>query len=157
MASEIGMEFVDLNDFQLDPEAVKLVPESIARRHRVLAIGFRGDTPIIGMANPSDVFAVDDLRTLIGRDIHTVVCSVGQITEYLARVYRHDQETMNAAQTAASQTSAFDTTLPAPARATASLPSATRQSRRACACGTSPRRSSSRRCIGDWRTTQWAG
>ena len=109
-ASETGMEFVDLNDFQLDPEATKLIPEALARRHRVLAIGYRGDTPVIGMANPSDVFAVDDLRTLLGSDIHIVVSSAGQIAEYLSRVYRHDRETTLAAQTAASQTSAGDET-----------------------------------------------
>jgi len=109
-ATEMGMEFVDLNAWQLDDEATKLIPEALARRHRVLAIGFRGDTPVIGMANPSDVFAVDDLRTLLGNDLHIVVCSSGQIAEYLARVYRHDRETTLAAQTAASQTSAADET-----------------------------------------------
>ncbi len=109
-AAEAGMEFVDLNEQPLDPEATKLIPESLARRHRVLALGYRGDTPIIGMANPSDVFAVDDLRTLLGTDIQIVVCSAGQIAEYLSRVYRHDRETTLAAQTAASQTSAGDET-----------------------------------------------
>ncbi|MGA2527566.1 MAG: ATPase, T2SS/T4P/T4SS family [Acidimicrobiales bacterium] len=108
-AAEGGMEFVDLNEQPLDPEATKLIPEALARRHRVLALGFRGDTPIIGMANPSDVFAVDDLRTLLG-NVHIVVCSAGQISEYLSRVYRHDRETTLAAQTAASQTSAGDET-----------------------------------------------
>ncbi len=109
-AAEAGMEFVDLNDQPLDPEATKLIPEALARRHRVLALSYRGDTPVIGMANPSDVFAVDDLRSLLGNDIHIVVCSQGQITEYLSRVYRHDRGTTLAAQTAASQTSAGDET-----------------------------------------------
>ncbi len=109
-AAEAGMEFVDLNEQPLDSEATKLIPEALARRHRVLAIGFRGNTPVIGMANPSDVFAVDDLRTLLGTDIHIVVCSAGQISEYLSRVYRHDRETTLAAENAASQTSAGDET-----------------------------------------------
>ena len=109
-AAEAGMEFVDLNEQPLAPEATKLIPEALARRHRVLALSYRGDTPVIGMANPSDVFAVDDLRSLLGNDIHIVVCSQGQITEYLSRVYRHDRETTLAAQTAASQTSAGDET-----------------------------------------------
>ncbi len=109
-AAEAGMEFVDLNDQQLDPEATKLIPEALARRHRVLALTYRGDTPVIGMANPSDVFAVDDLRTLLGNDLHIVVCSPGQIAEYLSRVYRHDRETTLAAQSAASQTSGADET-----------------------------------------------
>ena len=85
-AAEAGMEFVDLNEQALDPEATKLIPEALARRHRVLALAYRGDTPVIGMANPSDVFAIDDLRSLLGNDLHIVVCSSGQIAEYLSRV-----------------------------------------------------------------------
>lgn len=109
-AAEAGMEFVDLNEQPLDPEATRLIPEALARRHRVLAIGYRDNRPIIGMANPNDVFAVDDLRTLLGSEIFIVVCSPNQITEYLARVYRHDRETTLAAQSAASQTLAGDET-----------------------------------------------
>jgi type IV pilus assembly protein PilB len=109
-AAEAGMEFVDLNEQPLDPEATKLIPEALARRHRVLALNYRGDTPVIGMANPNDVFAIDDLRSLLGNDLHIVVCSPGQVAEYLSRVYRHDRETTLAAQSAASQTSAGDET-----------------------------------------------
>ena len=112
MASEVGLEFVDLNDFQIDTQAVSLIPESLARRHSVLAIGFRGNVPVIGMANPSDVFALDDLRSVIGREIHTVVCSPGQVTEYIQRLYRHDKETDLAAKNAAAlQTTAGEATL----------------------------------------------
>jgi len=62
------------------------------------------------MANPSNVFALDDLRTLIGRDIHFVVCSAAQIDQHISRLYRHDQETTLAAKTAAQQTSVADAT-----------------------------------------------
>jgi type IV pilus assembly protein PilB len=104
MAIEIGLEFVDLNEFEIDVTAVELIPEAMARRHRVLALGYRDGVPIVGMANPSDVFALDDLRTVIGRDVHTVVCSEGQINDYIQRHYRHDQEADMAARTAAMST-----------------------------------------------------
>jgi type IV pilus assembly protein PilB len=110
MASEVGLEFVDLNEFQIDSGAVNLIPEALARRHHVLAIGFRGNVPVIGMANPSDVFALDDLRTVVGRDILTVVCSLGQINDYIQRLYRHDQETDQAAKNAVAQTSTTEST-----------------------------------------------
>ena len=108
MAEELGMEFVDLNDFTIDPKATSLIPESMARRHQLLAIGFRGQAPIITMANPSNVFALDDLRTLVGRELVTVVSSPRQITEYISRMYRHDKEAADAARTAATQTNVLD-------------------------------------------------
>jgi type IV pilus assembly protein PilB len=110
MAAEVGLEFVDLNEYPIDLKAVQLIPESLARRHHVLAIGFRGDTPVVGMANPSNVFALDDLRTLIGREIHTVVCSPGQVNDYITRLYRHDKEADLAAKSAVLQTAASEAT-----------------------------------------------
>jgi type IV pilus assembly protein PilB len=101
MAHELGLEFVDLNEFEIDPVAVALIPESMARRHRVLAIGFRDGLPVVSMANPSDVFALDDLRTVLGAELYTVVSTDGQISDYIQRNYRHDEEADLAARTAA--------------------------------------------------------
>ena len=98
MAAEVGMEFVDLNDWAMDPTATALLPEVMARRHQLLAIGFRGDVPIVALANPSDVFALDDLRTLLGREFRTVVSSPRQVAEYISRMYRRDEETEAAAR-----------------------------------------------------------
>ena len=100
MAAEVGMEFVDLNEWTMDPKATSLLPETMARRHQLLAIGFRGDMPLVALANPSDVFALDDLRTVLGRDFRTVVSSPRQVSEYISRMYRRDEETEQAARSA---------------------------------------------------------
>ncbi|MGH9298949.1 MAG: ATPase, T2SS/T4P/T4SS family, partial [Acidimicrobiales bacterium] len=102
MATEMGMEFVDLNEWVIDPTAIALLPEQMARRHKLLSIGFRGETPVIAMSNPSDVFALDDLRTLLGRDMHTVVSSPRQLNDYISRMYRRDDEAEAAARSAVS-------------------------------------------------------
>ena len=101
MAEEIGLEFVDLNDFSMDLKAIQSIPEAMAKRHQILAIGYRNGVPIIATANPSNVFAMDDLRTVLGRDIVTVVSSPRQITDYISRMYRHDKEASDAATRAA--------------------------------------------------------
>jgi type IV pilus assembly protein PilB len=110
MAAEMGLPYVNLNEHQIDQQAVGLLTETLARRHRVLAIGWEGDTPVVAMANPSDVFALDDLRTVLGRELAVVMCSGTQIDQYIARLYRHDQETTLAAKNAAQQTLAADVT-----------------------------------------------
>jgi type IV pilus assembly protein PilB len=110
MAEEVGLEFIDLNEFSIDTKAIALIPEAMARRHQLLAIGFRNNAPIIAMANPSNVFAMDDLRTVLGRDIVTVVSSPRQISEYVSRMYRHDKEASEAATKAAANTLPLDAT-----------------------------------------------
>ena len=93
VAEESGLEYVDLNDWDIDQRAAERVPESLARRYQVLSIGFTDSgLPIVGMVNPSDVFALDDLRTLLGRELETVVCAPSQIADYLPRLYRQTRE-----------------------------------------------------------------
>ncbi len=108
MAEEAGLEFIDLNEFPIDAKAIQLIPEAMARRHQLLAIGYRDNAPIIAMANPSNVFAMDDLRTVLGRDIVTAVSSPRQISEYVSRMYRTEKEASEAATKAAATTQAVD-------------------------------------------------
>ena len=105
-----GIEFVDLNNWAIDPVAAQLLPESLARRYRIIAIGFRGDRPIIAMVNPSDVFALDDVRTLLGREVVTVICTAQQVEDYLSRTYRHNEEANVAARNAALSAAASEAT-----------------------------------------------
>ncbi len=109
MAEEAGLEFIDLNDFPIDLKAIQLLPETMAKRHQILAVGYRSGSPVIAMANPSNVFAMDDLRTVLGRDIVTVVSSPRQITDYISRMYRHDKEASDAATRAAASQTKLDT------------------------------------------------
>ena len=109
MAEEVGLEFVDLNDFPIDIKAIGTIPEAMAKRHQLLAIGYRNEIPVIAMANPSNVFAMDDLRTVLGREIVTVVSSPRQIADYVARMYRHDKEASEAATRAAASQTLQDT------------------------------------------------
>ncbi len=83
MAKEVGLEFVDLNAVPLDRAAASLIPEATARHHMVLPIGFENGVPIVAMANPTDVFAMDDLRTIMGRNFTAVVATRSQISSFL--------------------------------------------------------------------------
>ncbi len=100
-AVEAGFKFVDLNSWEIDKRAVDLIPEAPARRYKVLGIGFHADKPVIAMANPMDVFAMDDVRTIIGGQIEAVVCKADQIDNYISRFYQQTAEADLFAQNAA--------------------------------------------------------
>jgi type IV pilus assembly protein PilB len=101
MAKEIGLGFVDLSDYPIDEEAAKRIPLAIARRHRVLLVGYDGDTALVAVANPSDMMAMDDLRSILGREFKPLVAAPSQIIEYIDKVYRADEEAEQAAEEAA--------------------------------------------------------
>ncbi len=80
LAKQIGFGFVDLTDFQIDPTATALVPETVARRYRALPIGYDEDGKLlVAMADPANLFALDDIRTMTGMEIKPMVATAADI------------------------------------------------------------------------------
>lgn len=108
LATQIGLPFMDLSDFQIDLTAASLVPGSLAKRYTALPIAFEEETLIVAMSDPGNVFAVDDIRTLTGRDIRIVVATRTDIAEAIERVSRVDAEAGDLAATAAAEEQEID-------------------------------------------------
>jgi type IV pilus assembly protein PilB len=87
MAQEMGLEFVDLDIAGVDYAQAGLLPEATARHHNVIVIGNDEGTPVVAASNPTDVFAMDDLRTIMGRNFNVVVATRSQISGYLGRIF----------------------------------------------------------------------
>ena len=106
LARQVGLEFVDLADRSLDPSAVGLVTESLARRYQAIPIGRDESGLVVAMADPSNVFALDDIRAVTGCEIKTVVATATQIAETIDRYFRLDTEVDSFAQAAADEAEA---------------------------------------------------
>ena len=102
MAQEMGLEFVDLDIQSVDFAAAYHLPEATARHHNVLVIGIRDGVPVVAASNPTDVFAMDDLRTIIGRNFVTVVATRSQISAYIDKAYHQGGDASEVATAAAS-------------------------------------------------------
>jgi len=102
MAQEMGLEFVDLDLQSTDFAAAYHLPEATARHHNVLVFGNRDGVPLVATSNPTDVFAMDDLRTIIGRTFITVVATRSQISTYIERAYHQGGDASEVAQSVAS-------------------------------------------------------
>jgi type IV pilus assembly protein PilB len=75
LATQIGMPFVDLTDFDVDARAVTMVGDGTLRKHVVLPIGFEDGKLLLAMSDPSNVVAVDDVRTITKMDVKPVVAT----------------------------------------------------------------------------------
>ena len=102
MAQEMGLEFVNLDVKEVDFAAAYHMPEATARHHNVLVIGNEDGIPVVAASNPTDVFAMDDLRTIIGRNFVTVVATRSQINTYIDRAYHQGGDAQEFAASAAS-------------------------------------------------------
>ena len=105
MAQEMGLEFVDLDVVGVDFNEMGTIPEATARHHNLIVIGNEEGTPVVAASNPTDVFAMDDLRTIMGRSFKLVVATRSQIGSYIGRAFNSGAE---AADMAAEASLGFD-------------------------------------------------
>ncbi|WP_061962170.1 GspE/PulE family protein [Demequina flava] len=95
LASQVGMEFVELADFPVERAAVSMVPDTVCRRHAALPIQLDGDILKIAMSNPGNVVAVDDIRNLTRMQILPVVAAHDDVLAAIDRYCRSDAELEN--------------------------------------------------------------
>jgi general secretion pathway protein E/type IV pilus assembly protein PilB len=91
MARTIGQDSIDLSQVLVDPEAIKLVPQDFARRHRMLPIAFEARTNqlTVAITESFNVVAIDQLRASTGQalNIKTVLAGETQLDESIDNFY----------------------------------------------------------------------
>ena len=92
LAAQVGMEYVELSEFQVERAAVAMVPDSVCRRHTVLPIQIDGPILKVAMSNPGNVVAVDDIRQLTKMEILPVVAAYDDVLTAINRYCRSDAE-----------------------------------------------------------------
>jgi type IV pilus assembly protein PilB len=92
LATQIGLKFVDLSDYPVDGSAVSRVPDVVCRRHNALPIGYEDGRLVVAMADPANVFAVDDIRSMTGMEVKPVVATKSDVIAAINRYHRGDAE-----------------------------------------------------------------
>ncbi len=102
LASHLKLEYVDLSEYPIDAAAARLVSDSLARRYLALPIGWIEGRLIVAMADPSNVFAVDDIRTVTGADLRIAVATKQSIVEAIGKHHRMMSDAENVSAEASS-------------------------------------------------------
>ncbi len=92
LATQIGLRFVDLTDFAIDGNAVRLVPAQVCRRHNALPVGYEDGKLLVAMADPANVFALDDIRSATRLDVKPMVATKVDVMAAIDRFHRGDDE-----------------------------------------------------------------
>ena len=85
LAEQVGLEFVDLADYHIDPSSTMLLPEALARRYRAIPIGERDGKLLVAMSDPANVYALDDIRTITNRDVQPVVATAADVEQAIQK------------------------------------------------------------------------
>jgi type IV pilus assembly protein PilB len=108
LAKQVGLSFVDLSDVTIDPNAVLLVPEQVARRYRALPISRDDGVLQVAMADPANLFALDDIRTITGMEIKPVVATAADIDAAIRKYSRFDESVEQLSTEAAEAADSLD-------------------------------------------------
>ncbi|MFL5458607.1 MAG: type II secretion system protein GspE, partial [Myxococcales bacterium] len=87
LSKQYGVPSINLKEFDIDPEVVKLVPKDVAEKHQCVPVNRAGASLILAMSDPSNIYAIDDIKFLTGYNIEVVVASEQAIKEALERYY----------------------------------------------------------------------
>ncbi len=92
LAKQLNIPYINLKYYNVNLEIVRRLPENQARRFRAIALEDRNGAMLIGMTDPTDLFAFDEISRLLKRDIDLAVVTEGQLLETVDRVYRRTEE-----------------------------------------------------------------
>ncbi len=97
LSRQLNVPFVDLSAFQFRPDIVNKLPETAARRFRALALEDTPDGLLVGMADPTNIFAYDDLVRVVKGPIKVAVVKESDLIAAIDKVYQHGSEIQNLA------------------------------------------------------------
>lgn len=90
VAKQYGVPSMDVEDVEIDSEVVALIPHEVAQKHNVIPISRAGSTLILATADPSNIFALDDIKFLTGYNIQPVVAGEEAIRRTIETHYDRD-------------------------------------------------------------------
>jgi type IV pilus assembly protein PilB len=81
LAQQVGLDFVDLSEYPIEATATMLLPEQLARRYRALPIAEQDGRLLVAMSDPANVYALDDIRSVTGRDVKPLVATAQDVEQ----------------------------------------------------------------------------
>ena len=87
LSRQYGVPSIDLGKFDIDAAVVKLIPPETAQKYQVVPLSRAGATLTLAMTDPTNVFAMDDIKFMTGYNVEPVVASEQAVADALQKYY----------------------------------------------------------------------
>jgi type IV pilus assembly protein PilB len=87
LSRQYGVPSINLEEVEVEDDVIGLIPQEVAERHGIIPIDKHGSTIVVAMTDPSNIYAMDDIKFLTGFDVEAVVTSEASIESALERYY----------------------------------------------------------------------
>jgi type IV pilus assembly protein PilB len=108
LSRQYGVPAINLSYFEIDPAVVKLIPYETAKRYQILPLSRVGASLTIAMVDPTNVFAMDDIKFMTGFNIEPVVAAESSILEGIDKAYGAKKEDLEHVMMSMSETDEAD-------------------------------------------------
>jgi type IV pilus assembly protein PilB len=92
LSRQYGVPSVNLELFDIEPSVIRLIPQEVAQKYSVLPLSRVGASLTLAMVDPTNVFAMDDIKFMTGLNIEPVVVSEASVQEAIAKYYGSSRE-----------------------------------------------------------------
>ena len=92
LARQLGIPYLNLKFYNINQDVVRLLPETQARRFRALVLEDRGETALVGVSDPTDLFAYDEIARLLKKAVELAVVNETEVLQAIDRIYRRTGE-----------------------------------------------------------------
>ncbi|NVB36850.1 type IV-A pilus assembly ATPase PilB [Pseudenhygromyxa sp. WMMC2535] len=92
LSKQYGVPSITLDDFEIDPEVIELVPREVASKHVLIPVQRANNSLIVAMADPSNIYAIDDVKFMTSLHIEPVVSTDAAIEAAIERYYAPAKE-----------------------------------------------------------------
>src|SRR5436190_2965500 len=92
LSRQYGIPSVNLELFNIEESVLRLIPQEVAQKYSVLPLSRVGATLTLAMVDPTNVFAMDDIKFMTGLNIEPVVVSEAAVQEAISKYYDHSRE-----------------------------------------------------------------
>jgi type IV pilus assembly protein PilB len=87
LSRQYGVPSINLAEFEIDPGVIRLVPPDVAQKYQIIPINRAGSTLIVAMSDPSNIFAIDDIKFMTGFNVEVVVAPDTSIKAAIDKYY----------------------------------------------------------------------
>ncbi len=98
LSKQLNYPFIEIKQYRYDRDFIQTLPESLARRYRVLALKQEPDGVLLGMSDPTDIFCLDELQKIMRQPIKPAVVRESELMDILDTAYSHASEIASLAE-----------------------------------------------------------
>lgn len=98
LSTQLNIPFIDLTNYDLRPEVVQILPEFYARRYRAIVLSNDSEGLLVGMADPLDIVASDELARILKRPYKMAIVAEHDLLKVVDMMYRHSTEITHLAE-----------------------------------------------------------